>query len=114
MSRTAESSGFTSDDIRTIKDHVFRDEHLLDSYDAGTMARFDPNPRMAEAWQRLTDGNPHPADIDLLRHERYEATYMADTGDPSYRRAHAATIAAGYTWDSEAAAGDGFGYQLSA
>jgi uncharacterized protein YukE len=111
IARTTREYGFSTEDITTIKNHVFRDEHLLDSYGDSTMARFDANPRMAEAWQRLADGNPHPADIDLLRHERFEAEYMASTGDQSYRRAHAATIEAGYTWDPEAAARDGVGYQ---
>ena len=108
---TASEYGFTAKDIMKIKDHVFRDEHLLDLYGDGTIARFDANPRMAEAWQRLADGNPHPADIDLLRHEKYESDYMASTGDPSYGRAHTATYDADYTWDPEAAARDGFGYQ---
>jgi hypothetical protein len=108
---SAREHGFSFEDIATIKNHVFRDEHLLDSYGDSTVARFDANPRMAEAWQRLADGNPHPADIDLLRHERFEAEYMAGTGDQSYRRAHAATIEAGFTWDPEAAARDGVGYQ---
>ena len=103
--------GFSPEDVVTIKNHVFREEHLLDSYGDNTVARFDPNPRMAEAWQRLADGTPHPADIDLLRHERFEAEYMARTGDHSYRRAHAATIEAGHPWDPEAAARDGVGYQ---
>jgi uncharacterized protein YukE len=108
---TASEYGFTAEDVMKIKDHVFRDEHLLDLYGDGTVARFDSNPRIAEAWRRLTDGNPHPADIDLLRHERYESHYMASTGDPSYGRAHTATNDVGYTWDPEAAARDGFGYQ---
>jgi hypothetical protein len=37
---------------------VFCDEHLLDLYGDNTVARFDANPRMAEAWQRLAEGNP--------------------------------------------------------
>ena len=111
IAETAREHGFSPEDITRIKDHVFRNEHLLDSYGDSTVARFDANPRMAEAWQRLAEGNPHPADIDLLRHERFEAEYMASTGDQSYRRAHAATIEAGHTWDPEAAARDGVGYQ---
>jgi hypothetical protein len=112
IAEAARPYGFTPDDIATVKNHVFRDEHLLDSYGEGTVARFDANARMAEAWHRLADGNPHPADIDLLRHERYEAQFMRTSGDPSYQRAHAATIDAGYTWDPEAAARDGVGYQV--
>jgi len=64
---------------------------LLDLDGDSTVARFDANPRMAEAWQRLADGNPHPADVDLLRHERFEAEYIAGTGDQSYGRSHTAT-----------------------
>lgn len=111
IAATAREHGFTPEDIAMIKNHVFREEHVLDLYGDSTVARFDANPRMAEAWQRLADGNPHPADIDLLRHERHEAQYMASTGDPSYGRAHTATNDAGYTWDPEAAARDGVGYQ---
>ena len=111
VAATAGEYGFSPDDITMIKNHVFRDEHLLDLYGDNIRGRFDANPRMAEAWQRLADGNPHPADIDLLRHERFEAQYMASTGDPSYGRAHTATNEAGYTWDPEAAARDGVGYQ---
>jgi hypothetical protein len=111
ISRAAGPHGFSPDDILTIKNHLFREPHLLDSYDEGEMALFDANPRIAEAWQRLIDGRPHPADIVLLRHERHEAAVMAETGDPSYRKAHAATLEAGLAWDPEAAAADGFGYQ---
>lgn len=32
--------------------------------------------------------NPHPADIGLLRHERFESNYMATARDPAYERAH--------------------------
>jgi uncharacterized protein YukE len=108
---TAREYGFSADDITQVKNHVFRDEHLLDRYGDSTVARFDANPRMAEAWHRLAEGNPHPADIDLLRHEKFESDYITSTGDPSYGRAHEATIDAGYTWDPEAAARDGVGYQ---
>jgi uncharacterized protein YukE len=108
---TAGRYGFSRADIQSIKDHVFYNEHLLDHYPPGEMSRFDSSGRMAEAWQRLVSGDPHPADLDLLAHERYEAQYMESTGDPSYERAHAATNGAGHTWDPEAAARDGLGFQ---
>jgi hypothetical protein len=111
IAASAREYGFTAEDIAAIKHHVFRDEHLLDSYGESVVGRFDANPRIAEAWQRLAQGEPHPADIDLLRHERFEAEFMARTGDQSYQRAHAATNEAGFTWDPEAAALDGVGYQ---
>ena len=50
--------------------------------------RFDSDPGIAEAWQRLEAGNPRPEDIELLNHELTELTYMRDTGNPSYREAH--------------------------
>lgn len=107
--------GFTRDEIAQIKSHVFEEEHLLDSYvDYGIpaeMARFESNPRMAEAWLRLREGNPHPEDITLLRHELYESNYMRDTGNPSYAEAHAATIDAGLAWDGEAPSREGTGFQ---
>ncbi|WP_316573389.1 WXG100-like domain-containing protein [Nocardia canadensis] len=112
IARNTEQYGFSRSDIEQIKNHVFREEHLLDSYDAGTMGRFEANPRMAEAWQRLQSGNPHSSDVDLLRHELYESNYMRANG-PSYKNAHQATIDAGFRWDPESAARDGLGYQWS-
>jgi uncharacterized protein YukE len=113
VAETARRHGFSEGDIRLIKDHVFNDEHVLDLYEgeAPEVGRFSSNARIAEAWERLREGNPHPQDIVWMNHERYEARYMAETGDPSYRRAHAATLEAGYVWEPEAAAADGFGYQ---
>jgi hypothetical protein len=112
VARTAARYGFSEEDIRVIKNHVFYDLHLLDLYpDQGVaMSQFQSNPRIAEAWLRLVDGNPHPSDIDWLSHERFEAKLMAETADPSYFRAHTATNRAGYRWDSEQAARDGVGY----
>ncbi|CAL9545362.1 hypothetical protein SUDANB174_04298 [Streptomyces sp. enrichment culture] len=113
VARTAAEHGFSRSQIEQIKKHLFHEEHLLDSYGDAYMARFDANPRIAEAWQRLGNGNPHPADIDLLRHELHESNYMKDTGNPSYSTAHGATIDAGYTWDQAAAARDGHGRPIS-
>lgn len=114
VAATAAEHGFTPGDIRQIKDHLFNEEHLLDSYGSATMGRFDANPRIAEAWVRLRNGNAHAADIDLLRHELHESTHMAETGSQSYKAAHQATIDAGHTWDPAAAARDGFGRRPSA
>jgi uncharacterized protein YukE len=111
VAETAGRHGFGHEDIQLIKNHVFYEEHLLDHFPPGEMGRFDSSGRMAEAWQRLAGGDPHPSDLDLLAHERYEARYMESTGDPSYERAHAATNEAGYTWDPDAAARDGLGFQ---
>jgi len=45
------STGFTPEEIQTVKDHVFFDEHPLAGIDGGTVtSRFDSSPDMAEAW----------------------------------------------------------------
>ncbi|MEU3176521.1 putative T7SS-secreted protein [Streptomyces sp. NPDC007000] len=113
VAKTAAGHGFSRSEIEQIKSHLFHEEHLLDSYGDAYMARFDANPRIAEAWQRLDKGNPHRSDIDLLRHELHESNYMRETGDQSYSAAHGATIDAGYTWDQAAAARDGYGRPIS-
>ncbi|MGP3926171.1 hypothetical protein ACTWQC_24200, partial [Streptomyces sp. 8N616] len=112
VAATAAEHGFSRTDISQIKSHLFEEEHLLDSYGEAYRGRFDANPRIAEAWMRLRDGNPHSADIDLLRHELHESNHMRSTGNPSYREAHQATNDAGRTWDPEAAARDGFGRRI--
>ncbi|MCE7082314.1 hypothetical protein LZF96_19740 [Streptomyces sp. ST2-7A] len=109
VATTAQRHGFTPDQVRQIKKHLFEDEHLLDSYGEARVGKFDSNPRIAEAWVRLRNGNPHSSDIDLLRHELYESNHMRETGSNSYKEAHQATLDAGHTWDPEAASRDGFG-----
>jgi hypothetical protein len=109
VARTSLNEGFSTEDIVTIKNHLFMDSHTLDRYGEVTVAPFDANPRIAEAWTRLSDGTPHPADFDLLRHELHEAKLMQNGA--GYSAAHQATLDAGYVWDSNAAVQDGFGYQ---
>ena len=65
----SKSSGMSEDDIRTIKNHVFFNEHQL--YDG--IGRLDPDYDMAVAWNRLTRGAPEERDILLLRHELLES-----------------------------------------
>lgn len=93
--------------INQIYNHLFIESHQLD---AGMM-RFDANPRIARAWERLQNGNPHPSDFDLLAHELYESNWMRQHGDQNYRRAHQATLDAGHTWDEHAPAADGIGFR---
>ncbi|MFF1309026.1 FG-GAP-like repeat-containing protein [Streptomyces sp. NPDC058307] len=98
VKQTAGPHGFSASDIDQIFNHLFVEKHQLD---AGMM-RFDANPRIARAWERLQDGVPHSSDFDLLRHELYESSWMRDHGDQNYRRAHQATLDAGFTWDENA------------
>ncbi|MFE7929815.1 DUF6531 domain-containing protein [Streptomyces sp. NPDC057456] len=107
VAQTAASHGYSAADINQIYNHLFVESHQLD---AG-MLRFDANPRIARAWERLQNGNPHPSDFDLLAHELYESNWMRQHGDQNYRRAHQATLDAGHTWDEHAPAADGIGFR---
>lgn len=104
---TASAHGFSSADVEQIYKHVFTESHELDD----GVRQFDANPRMARAWERLQDGNPHPSDIDLLKHELHESNWMKENANQNYRQAHQATIDAGYTWDEDGPERDGIPYR---
>nr|BFD84737.1 hypothetical protein StreXyl84_41380 [Streptomyces sp. Xyl84] len=85
------NTGFTRDEIQAIKEHVFTEEHPLESVDGGIVhARYDPNPDMAEAWIRLRSGTHTDADLLLLEHELAEHRYYQDHPGSTYAEAHAA------------------------
>lgn len=107
VAQSAASHGYSAADINQICWHLFIETHQLD---AGVM-RFDANPRIVRAWERLQHGNPHPSDFDLLAHELYESNGMRQHGDQNYRRAHQATLDAGRTWDEHAPAVGGIGFR---
>lgn len=69
VSTVAKSAGMSEEDVRTVKQHVFFDKHIL--YD-GVVDRFEPDYDMAVAWKRLSEGNPTETDILLLQHEKLE------------------------------------------
>lgn len=69
IAKIAKVSGMSEEDIRTIKNHVFFDQHQL--YDG--KGRFDPDYDMAVAWDRLAAGKPEERDILLLNHELLES-----------------------------------------
>ena len=96
VNQIAQNTGIKAENIQTVKDHVFYDEHLLDRYvDLGVPAewgRFDSDLDMANSWLRLTDGTHTAEDIQMLRHETAEAWYMRQNG-PGYSAAHNAAQA---------------------
>ena len=100
----ADGSNFSRDDIRRIKDHLFREEHPIRDYDGDVVhRRYDADPGIAEAWIRLRSDRPDPADLVLLEHELTEANYYRDHPGSLYQDAHAhANI--DHNW-SEVAAG---------
>ncbi|MFF0452476.1 toxin glutamine deamidase domain-containing protein [Nocardia africana] len=89
------SVGFTEHEIGQVKQHLFEEEHKLSVFDDnGNVVghenrRFDADPDIAEAWMRLSRGEPLPADITLLEHELAESNYLREHPDAGYREAHA-------------------------
>lgn len=94
ISRISKNVGMPEWKIQRIKNHVFFEEHILDS----RIGRFDADPEIADAWYRLTEGNYNKNDIDLLNHEyfesKFESFYKTD-----YRTAHNKTEESGRIWD---------------
>ncbi len=90
--KIAENTGFRPENIQKIKDHIFNDSVLkdrgLDSGEIAEFGRFDADPRIANAWARLTNGTHSEEDIVLLKHEIAERKYMIIWDDRSYDRAH--------------------------
>lgn len=84
VAKIAQNTGIKPENIQTVKDHVFYDEHLLDRYRdydvPSEWARFNADPSMADSWQHLTDGSFMDIDMQLLRHETAEAWYMRKYG----------------------------------
>jgi hypothetical protein len=85
------STGFSVEEIRRIRDHIFFEEHPLSDYDGGVVhQRYDASPDMAEAWLRLRSGHPLSEDIALLEHEAAEAHYYDAHPGATYEDAHRA------------------------
>jgi len=93
VSQIAKNTGFSETEIQAIKDHVFNNEHMLDD----GLARFDADPDIADAWQRMQTGQQLPQDLDLLKHEAFELNFEK-THNVNYRTAHQAAIDAGFEW----------------
>lgn len=62
----ANNTGWSIEDVTTVKNHVFNDIVLKDDGVYGTL---DSYYEQALAWQRLIDGNYYQSDILLLEHE---------------------------------------------
>jgi hypothetical protein len=92
----AEKTGFPEAEVNLAKDHLFHAEHVLDN----SVRRFDADPYIANAWDRLVDGMFTKNDLMLLRHEIYEANYER-AFNSTYREAHEAALKAGYVWEPE-------------
>ncbi|MCU1643416.1 MAG: hypothetical protein JWN03_3691 [Nocardia sp.] len=93
---------FTQDQLRQIKDHLMRDELLVNDPRTGDPVRrpLDAVADVAEAWHRLIDGTPGPADILLLRDALAESNYLREHPGAFWSVANQHAIALGYDWDS--------------
>jgi hypothetical protein len=71
----ARNTGFSEEQVKNIKDHLFMSKHDLGK---GEPEYFAPDFDITQSWQRLIDGkNIEPHDIILLQHELLEREYMS-------------------------------------
>ncbi|MFE7611643.1 WXG100 family type VII secretion target [Streptomyces celluloflavus] len=84
------STGFSEEEISTIKKHVFDTEHPIEDYETGKVVtrKFDSDPEIADAWIRLRSGNALAEDHILLEHELTELKYLREHPGATYQDAH--------------------------
>jgi hypothetical protein len=73
-----------------VKDHLFNNTHQLDD----GVRLFDADPMIGNAWQRMQSGTHTPADIQLFKHELFEAKFEG-IFKQNYRTSHDAANRAG-------------------
>ncbi|MBA4538839.1 hypothetical protein H1Z61_17345 [Bacillus aquiflavi] len=94
IEKIAANIGLPKWKIARIKDHLFYKSHKKDN----GVGRFDADPDMADAWERLIEGkNIKSNDIDLLNHEFFESRFEG-IFKTNYRTAHDKTIESGRVW----------------
>jgi hypothetical protein len=93
VAQIAKHVGWREARVQRIKEHVFQKSHRLDD----GVRRFDADPEIANAWDRMIAGDHVSSDIDLMKHEyfesRFESLFMSE-----YRVAHNAAIKSGRLW----------------
>lgn len=83
---------FNRRQVETVKNHLFYNTHILDD----GPRRFDADPLIANAWSRMQAGNHGPKDLQLVRHELFEARFEG-IFHTDYRTAHQAADRSGRT-----------------
>ena len=73
--KIAAATGFTEQEIQSVKDFIFNEVHDLGE---GKIGRFQPDYMMAESWRRLISGTPEPHDITMIKHEILEKKLMQE------------------------------------
>lgn len=94
VARISSQTGIPEWKIQKIKDHVFINDHIL----RDRVGTFDPDIEIADAWERLMNGNYNQNDLDLLNHEYYEHRFEEFFGT-DYGTAHNRTVETGRVWD---------------
>lgn len=67
----SKNAGMPTFQVQRIKNHLFYDTHELST----GVERFAPDIEIADAWMRLQKGNFVQQDINLLKHEYFEARF---------------------------------------
>ncbi|GLX18404.1 WXG100 family type VII secretion target [Streptomyces lavendulae] len=90
LARDNGTTGFTPEEIASVKKHVFDTEHPIEDYETGQVVvrKFDADAEIADAWIRLRSGNALPEDRLLLEHELAELTYLRENPGATYQEAH--------------------------
>ncbi|MFJ1748705.1 hypothetical protein ACIOJD_21005 [Streptomyces sp. NPDC088116] len=90
VQRANGSSGFSAEEIASVKKHVFDTEHPIVDPETGKVVvrKFDADAEIADAWIRLRSGNSLPEDHLLLEHEIAELGYLRDHPGSTYQEAH--------------------------
>ncbi|MBC8954070.1 S-type pyocin domain-containing protein [Xenorhabdus sp. PB62.4] len=95
ISTIAKNTGWKESHVARAKDHVFFREHQL-GYGKGK-GRFDADPEMVNAWERLKKGDFVKSDINLLKHEYFESRFER-IFSTDYITAHEAAVKSGRDW----------------
>lgn len=93
--KISQNTGLPESQIQRIKNHVFFKDHELNN---GSTGRYDADPDIANAWNRLEQGDYTQIDIDLLNHEIRESLVEGIFKVPA-QKAHEATVNKGFDWN---------------
>lgn len=99
--KIAERTGITVEQAKAIKQYLFFDKNKYNEL-LKKRERFDPDPAIAQSWQRLAEGkNILSHDITMIKHELYEMEIKKKNPNMSHNDAH--RLASNkYNYDKEA------------
>lgn len=89
--KVAKRAGITVEEAEAIKDYLFVSGQYYNEFE-GKMVLFDPDPAIAQSWQRLSEGKKkevQPFDYTLIQHELYEMQIKKNNPGIDHHVAHA-------------------------